>query len=377
LARTTVLPLASVGSSLLLLSVPACTNDLSQLYCDPAEATCGPEGSGGTESEALLGEPPIVPFLPNEAFIESCEACVHDTCEAERDACLEDDACTTQLRCWGECSDPGCREECRARAALDGASPFYEDLESCTWTDCSAECNALSNYDCAGKYDWPVNAREDGTVPAFPRFGASVVPGQREDLADATLQVCDAAWGCGLGEASVRFRADLRAEVALPLRSPGIFRGFYELEYPDRGAVTGRYRIFDSPRVAGGSFDVLYWSLGVIYALLPVTSEPEGVIGTGAMDCTGQYAAGTSFELVGRDEVEVLHLSGLSVLPNVKESPLGAAFVTGLARGGQDETVTVRTQAAGKPNVFPDRGVLVSPGWITSVRMWPRSRLDD
>jgi hypothetical protein len=129
--------------------------------------------------------------------------------------------------------------------------------------------------------------------------------------------------------------------------------------------------------VAGGSFDVLYWTLGVIYAILPVASEPEGIIGTGAMDCTGNYAAGTSFELVGRDETEVLHLSGSSASPMVKESPLGVAFVTGLARDGQDETATVRTQVAGMPNAFPDRQVLVSPGWITSVRMWPRSRLDD
>ncbi len=157
----TLVTLFSVASA---LALPACSNGLDELFCEPecpveagAAAPSNPGGEGtpsategglddggvqapqtpsNTEPAAVSEQeapPPLLPYLPDLDVREACEDCAKDACEVQRADCLEDDLCTAQLRCNGECSDPGCRESCRGAVGLSVNSRLYQDLVYCVF----------------------------------------------------------------------------------------------------------------------------------------------------------------------------------------------------------------------------------------------------
>jgi hypothetical protein len=380
-----------------------CSNDLDSLYC---KTDCSPDrGSGGSSTGGTNGDgddgpggadpgdgdgkaeeespPPILPFLPDDKAIEDCTQCVRDKCKAEREGCLEDDACTAQLRCTGECSDPGCLEECRGTVGGDtrspfGTSPFHWELSRCAFFSCPLACQSGHNWECVGAYQWP--QAEESRVESYVRFGTGEYPwdvaasGIRDSLAGARVKVCYNTLDCG--DAAVSLDAAQGAALTLSTRGgAGLFEGYFELRSGQPSLFTVPQRIYTLPRSFGGDFEPFYFpGLALLDGGISPAADLATIVAV-KLDCTGWPSSAPAQAVASRSAGEELLAeapqegrSAVAVFLNVpldgSSSPLGET---------PRATWTVRLVGEGESEPWSRQAIEVSPGWATTVPLLPRS----
>jgi hypothetical protein len=321
-----------------------------------------------------------LPFLPDESAIEACEACSAIACKAERDACLEDDACTAQLICMGECDDPGCREECRGTVALSEFSPFYDDLFGCTYRECPDACQERENWGCLDDFRWPQT--EERSLDAYVRFatgryGIGNSVGIRDVMAGATAWSCSAdIESCGSNSLQDPVLVDEKNGAHLKLYSAtiqGYFDGSFQIEGPENGPRPLRLRLHSWPLAYGGTFEADSISAYVNQTAGLVPSSNAATVWAVQHDCTLRGSNRISFQIVERQDAEVRHVQGSQLLASASEGD-GVAVFVGVPMDQETEVVTVRAFRAGEPDPIAQRSVQIRAGWVSNVLLLPRSK---
>jgi hypothetical protein len=356
-------------------ATPACSNHLEDVFCDP-------------NCPAVTDDSLLLPIRPDAEVVDDCAACSAVACAEERASCLEDGACTRDLRCLDACSDQGCLDACRGQAGRDGLSPFVNDLLICTAQSCSVQCRTGANWECVQAFDWP--KREVQSIKERVRFGTSFrsvglgAVSSRVALMGATIRTCDLISGCVARTATLD--ASNGADLELPTgTADSTFRGFFDIDSDEAGWFGAHYRVYFAPLSGDG------------LAEMPLITDlyPAGVLGwhpspesaslwAYAGDCA-YTPANVHFEIVGRPEVPVAHLRLTGLSFEASDSGIGAAFFPELTvtplPGGSNEVVTLQAvvpdeAGAGGLRVVARREVALSAGRELVVYLPPLSRTD-
>jgi hypothetical protein len=354
----------------LVYVLAACSNDLDALVCKPGQCPSDLADSGG---ELETTEPPWLPALPDRDRRDACEACAKEKCRDARDYCLEDDACTAQLGCTRDCSDPGCLRECQSEHAGAGWwSPWWEDLFVCVFRSCPAECNTGRNWGCSHEFDWP--RTEESRIPVRARVGGSSGPAQIAlggtppfTLAGARVRVCPMG-GCegGVFDQGVLDAAN-SAQLDLPVEGlAGDFRGYLEIESTEVGRLETRYRMHLAPIGLPGEVRMPFADSAVAGDWR--SSDGFAAVWAFVVDCTAILGRGLRFELVGQPEAEVEYLGvAFGLDPLAQEAPIGVALLPEVAEG----LITLRAVLAEMGDEVARRSVPIRNGWMTEVTLSP------
>jgi len=378
---------------LALTLLPGCSNDLDDLFCDsdcpvetPAAAADDPDADAALEVDAAR----LLPIRPDPKVEEACADCSEVRCREAREACLLDDACTEQLYCMDACHDPGCWEECRGLAGVEGPSPYLSDLVVCTHGGCAEECRTGENWACAEEYQWPPSDAQ--TIHNRLQFGGRFRWGavdtrgneSRVSLMGAKLSVCDELLsGC---VAAGELDASNAADVELPTVNQGRnFLGFFEIDNGDLGIVASKYRAFLPPLSRDGRFElVMITDLLPFSEFLWLPAEDTASLWVYVVDCT-VLAARVYVEIVGRPDVPVAYLGpngrfnadgdeaaqGVAFFPELSVTPSGLST---------DEAITIQAfllDEDGNKQVVAKREIALRAGYEHVAVVAPRTLRGD
>jgi hypothetical protein len=354
------------------LTLAACSNDLDELFCDP-------------NCPAKVATSRLLAFRPDPDAVSSCKNCTENACAQPRAACLEDDACTAQLLCRSECDDPGCLEDCRGLAGMDGVSPLITDLLACQDHECGIKCKTGQNWACTGGFRWP---RAEGQSieqrvsfgTSFQALGFSNELGSRIPLAGAAVRACidNTCLHDQFLDASNSAVMSLHTGTA-----DGTFRGFFEVESDEIGLFGTHYRVYWPPLSRAGTS-----AMPIITDLLPLSAlgwlpSPElATLWVYAGDCQNGIRSRVRIELPMRPDARVAHQTAAGLSLAATETTIGSAFfpelsVTPSTLRPDSDMVIVQAvllgseEDAGVERVVSRREISLRKGWMTIVSLLP------
>jgi len=353
--RATPAGINLLGSVLCAFGLLGCSNDVDALYGE--------------------GEPPILSFLPDAKAIPDCEACVLEKCAAERESCLEDDACTAQLRAGGQCDNPGCMEELRGTVGSPESEPFIGDHYICMFRECPSECQTGRNWGCAERYSWPRTDQQTIDVRvrfATGRYFSGNTSNTRIALDGATVRACSDPNTCG-----DRVLLDAANAAELTLSTGGLprnFRGVFEIEGDDIGVVPPRHQIYHRPFAFDGDVQIglIPDFAAVQWGWLP--SPSLATLWVFILDCTTlQLASRIHVELPDKPGVTVQHATSQWLYEPADETSQGIALVPDIPVSGDSEVIRVQAFLRDESEPIAARRVGIRPGYTTTVSLFPNT----
>jgi hypothetical protein len=314
---------------------------------------------------------PLLPFVPEKDYAETCERCALDSCSSERDACLADARCLEILRCREQCRDPVCIARCGSFAYLTSAgsvlaheSPLFQNYNDCvSFGRCASECHTGLNWACVEQkpYRWPARPRlaEDSRID----FRVEVI--ECGSWLGVPSQIT-AYWGSQDLLASARGSSWGQAELVLPVSET--IDGYLEIEPSVPGLG---HQIFQT----GPVFRATLLSACVFPAgLKPLTPEPgSAAVGFYIFDCLGVNASGVTFELDGAEGTSFYGSSNGEVSTNAQRTELHGFGGFANLRSPPD-AVSVVAKRGG--TIVARKLVRVRQDWLTVALLWPRSEDD-
>jgi hypothetical protein len=324
---------------------------------------------------------PLLPFVPEPEYAETCTSCATQMCSAQHQACVDNTQCKEMLRCYGgdACSDPLCIARCGSYDLLDyawrsggpvqgrrGAEvALFSAYQACVSVDnCPTDCGWGLDWGCLDKsprYRWPPGLGVNLKLELlFPEGG----------LVSARVSAYATGTATGMGFVNQLPRETGgwgQVELEFP---PGNFDGFLQIE-SDAGALY-EVRMLD---YSGPFFRDTRLSRNVFPVDLRPPSPHAGFAGViiAATDCIGAPASGITFELEGA--------SG-QVYSYAPENPPWSVWVLGANSdvsgvGGfadvSPANTTVTVLAKRGEQTVARRTVYLRENWLTSVILRPLS----
>ena len=351
-------------------------------FASGASALVGASGCAslaGIDDYSVVDDAPVLPALPDPDYLGTCEACIRTTCGGYRDACLASGPCRAMLDCKSRCSDPNCLAKCEDTTLP--ASQNYQDFFNCAFnrapafvvqTACAEECNAGRNWDCREKYRWDgingprkvdvttfdvaLNARNTGRVlQHLP--GIDVMP-----CSDGILGELVGEAGCG---AWVRVNAKGTAQIHLTQD---------QTLFAITGGLEERHRVYPRPFPRPGSF-VVYtrsaYALRIAVAdLYTLPLEPSlGTILFRQVDCLDVPSTLPRVDLETRGSESAVKFTS-EFKAEARELPTSGTDAGYIVNVSPDKQLGIfATLPDGSP--ASRQTVLVAPGWITDVTLYP------
>jgi hypothetical protein len=336
--------------------------------------------SGGAGADNLPKALPLLPFVPQPQFMDTCTSCAVQKCDAQHQACVDDPQCRELLRCYSACSDPVCIARCGSYDLLDyswgGPSGPFAGRRGAEVSLLSSYQRCISSYGCptdcgwgldwgcldnSNRYRWPTGPYLENR-PLHLKLEVVF----RNNIGASARVSAYNPWGVGMGALWLAPReTDGWGQVELEFSS--VVDAVLQIE-SSAGALD-EFRMLD---YSGPFFRNTRLSHDVFPIDLPPVSPHAGFAGViiAVSDCIGAPAAGIAFELEGASG------QSYSYYGLMDQFVLGANTDQTGAGGFADVSptnTTVTVLAKHGERTVARRTVYLRQDWLTSVVLRPLS----
>jgi len=243
---------------------------------------------------------------------------------------------------------------------------------------CDRECKSGENFDCVGRYDWPMVTQSRFPVRFDFSFDYFSTVGLRFKtfLVGAEVRACLRS-PCSDTNLHDSGRVDDTNGVSLSLIADvtGRFPGFLEIEDPRSGFFGARTRYYPAPLARATQVGLRLLDSYTLQlqtgGLLDLEAGAPLVIQI--VDCLEYGARNVRFELPELPAVEVGHF-GDGFVYGADATSVGLALVPDVPESSRSKRVRGRLVRVGTEEIVAEALVEVRAGWISEVLLQPRTR---